>query len=123
MSAQVYADLRAEEKEFLRVIRTFNDVLLLHADDPLHQYQIRLRSLHRMGMLNLSLPHQDARYLSSLAAQKRSLVASLREAKKRDQRHETTMKNMRTTIDDLGSRDVEAENKVAEQQQLFRVGT
>ena len=119
LSAQVYADLRADEQEFLRVLRSFCDVLLLRKEDPLHQYQIRLRSLHRMGMINLSLPHQDARYLSALEAQNRSLVARLREAKKREQRDQTTMNNMRASIDDLSSRAIEAEHKVIQQDKLL----
>ena len=140
LSAQVYADLSPAERELLRVLRTFNDVLLLEADDPLHQYQIRLRSLHRMGMLNLSLPHQDARHLSSVEAQKRSLVARLRESKKREKRHQSTIAKMATTISSMvanvfnlrsrvdeaesraaesESRAVEAEDKLARQQELL----
>ena len=60
----VCADLNADEQDLLWTLRKFHDVLLLKKDDPLYAYQMRLRSLHRLGMINLSFTRSDA----SLAA-------------------------------------------------------
>ena len=92
----VCADLTADEQDLLFNLRKFADVLLLKEDDPLHAFQMRLRSLHRLGMVNLSLPSSNAS-LSQLLARKRSLEASLRESKKRNQRHQATISRMHVT--------------------------
>jgi len=91
--AHVCSDLSCEEHDLLRTLRVFHDVLLLEKDDPLHSYQMRLRSLHRMGILNLSLPREDAS-LAQVMARKRSLEASLRESRKRNERAKLTMSKM-----------------------------
>ena len=59
MFDHVCIDLTAREQELLCHLREFHDVLILQKTDPLHMYQTRLRSLHQMGMINLSLPNQD----------------------------------------------------------------
>lgn len=83
----MFADLDEEQRELLRVLRSFHDVLLLNEDDSLQMYQTRLRSLYRLGMINLSLPSfslpGDGSSVSNLLRKQRSLVARLREANSR----------------------------------------
>ena len=111
LCAHVCADLTSREHELLSHLRKFHDVLLLQEDDPLCAYQTRLRSLHQMGMLNLSLPKQDG-LLSKMFAEKRSLVARLREANKRNTRHESTI--------DAKTRELnEVKERMAEQERLL----
>ena len=98
--AHVVADLTMNEQDLLCNLRQFADVLLLDKQDPLHVYQTRLRSLNRLGILNLSLSSSDAS-LSQLLARKRSLEASLREAKKRNRRHMKTIEKMHLTTANL----------------------
>lgn len=92
--AHVCADLTADEHELLVTLRRFHDVLLLDEKDPLHAYQTRLRSLHQLGMINLSFPRPNE-LISQLLREKRSLVARLREANKRNVRTEKALKNVR----------------------------
>lgn len=116
--AHVYSDLSSKELDLLRTLRVFHDVLLLKKDDPLHAYQLRLKSLHRMGIVNLSLARADAS-LSKLLARKRSLEASLRESRKRTKRAQETIDRMRTDynlletkLDDNNRLLAEAERKL-----------
>ena len=88
------ADLNMKEQDLLHSLRKFHDVLLLKKKDPLHAYQMRLRTLHRLGMINLSVHREDAS-LAQLLSRKRSLEASLRESRKRNSRAETTIDNLR----------------------------
>ena len=110
--AHVCADLTADEQDLLFNLRKFADVLLLQKDDPLHVYQMRLRSLHRLGIVNLSLSSSDAA-MAQLLARKRSLEASLRESKKRNQRHKATISRMNMTT-------VELEEQLQSRDRLLR---
>ena len=62
----------------------WHDVLLLDKEGSLHEYQIRLRTLHNLGMINLSLVIVNENTpLSHLQSAKHSLQCKLREANKR----------------------------------------
>ena len=98
--AHVCADLHADEQDLLHSLRKFHDVLLLKRKDPLHAYQMRLRTLHRLGIINLSVHREDAS-LAQLLSRKRSLEASLRESRKRTARAEKTIDNMRAKCDSM----------------------
>ena len=86
MRAGVYSDLRAGERQLLRMLRQYADVLLLKAHDPLHSFQTRLRTLWSYGFINLSLG--KATQLNALQKKQRSLVAKLREARKKINRQQ-----------------------------------
>lgn len=84
VQAHVFADLDGEGMSMLRTLRSFHDVLLVQADDPLHVFQTRLRTMHNYGMINLSMARQHtSTSLVALGRQQRSLKAKLREARKR----------------------------------------
>ena len=111
--AHVCADLSADEHELLYTLRQFHDVLLLSKKDPLHAYQMRLRTLHRLGIINLSLPRADAS-LSHLYSRKRSLESSLRESKKRTARAQSTIAHMNQTCSSMHS-ELEAKDRLLRQ--------
>ena len=113
--AHVIADLDADEQELLWTLRKFHRVLLLDKDDPLCAYQMRLRSLHRLGMINLSFARPDAS-LALLMARKRSLEASLRESRKRNERATRTLGKMQERYDVLEA-DRDAQVKLTEHAQ------
>lgn len=69
--AHVYSDLSCQELDLLHTLRAFHDVLLLKKDDPLHAYQMRLRSLHRMGIvLSPERTHRCQNYCHGSAVSK-----------------------------------------------------
>ena len=111
--AHVYSDLSCQELDLLHTLRVFHDVLLLKKDDPLHAYQMRLRSLHRMGIVNLSLARADAS-LSKLLSRKRSLEAQLRESRKRTQRAEATISRIRSEYNLLETKLADRDRLLAE---------
>lgn len=100
VTAHVFADLDAQQRDLLKVLRTFHDVLLLNQDDSLELYQTRLRSLYKLGIINLSLPScslpEDGSSMANLLRKQRSLVARLREANKRHARAVKTADHFRT---------------------------
>ena len=78
------SDLSATTRTFYKEMRHYHDVLRLQITDPLYKFQTRLRSLHAMGILNLSLATFDkSDNLQFQIAKNRSLVSRLREANKR----------------------------------------
>ena len=77
-------DLGFHEKILLQWLRHEADVLLLHADDPWHAFKNRLKTMHKVGILNLSLATiTDEDTIPQLTHKNRSLVCRLREANKR----------------------------------------
>ena len=86
LNADVVGDLSADDKNLYNQLRQFNDVLLLKQMDPLHVFQTRLRSMHNLGMLNLSLGIIDEKdKVHQISVKYRSLVCRVREANKRTQ--------------------------------------
>lgn len=86
LDADVVGDLSPYDKMLYRQLREFTDVLLLKQTDPLHMFQTRLRSMHNLGMLNLSLATIDENdKVHQLRVKYRSSVCRLREANKRTQ--------------------------------------
>ena len=111
--AHVCADLSADEHELLYTLRKFHDVLLLSKEDPFHAYQTRLRTLHRLGIINLSLPRANSS-LSALYSRKRSLEASLRETNKCAVRAQTTVTHMTNTCSSMQD-ELEAKDRLLRQ--------
>ena len=105
VNAHVFADLDSEERALLQVLRKYHDVLLLKQDDSLQMYQTRLRSLYKLGILNLSLPAcsspEEGSSMSNLLRKQRSLVARLREANKRHTRAVRTAEYHRTKCSEV----------------------
>ena len=100
-------DLSFQGKILLQWLRHQADVLLLHGDDPWHAFQNRLKIMHKMGILNLSLVTMtDEDTIPRLQQKNRSLVCRLREANKR-----TSRANLRAN---------RAEQKLAEVEKILQ---
>ena len=54
--AQTAKDLGDEELKLIQRLREWAGILYLKKDDPLSAYQNQLRTLHKLGILNLHLP-------------------------------------------------------------------
>ena len=54
--AQTVKDLGDEELQLIQRLREWAGILYLKKDDPLSAYQNQLRTLHKLGILNLHLP-------------------------------------------------------------------
>ena len=55
-SLPYWADLGDEELQLIQRLREWSGILYLKKDDPLSAYQNQLRTLHKLGILNLHLP-------------------------------------------------------------------